>query len=289
MDDPLVFEDSPALTDPVVVMALQGWNDAGDAASTAAEFLRTTWAARRFASIDPEEFYDFQVSRPSVELVDGTTRRITWPDAEFLLARPGGRDVVLLTGGEPNLRWRTFCDTIVRACQKMGASTFVTLGAFLADVPHIRPVPIVGSASSTEEAERLRLAPSNYEGPTGIVGVAHDAAKRAGIESVSFWAAVPHYLPMGENPKAALALVGRLAEYLDIPVDVELLHARSVGWEEEVTEQIRENETLSGYVEQLAEQEQENTDISQVPSASGDEIAAEIERFLQDRGTQGDA
>ena len=287
MDDPLIFDDLPTLEDPILVMALRGWNDAGEAASTAADFLRTSWAARRIAAIDPEEFFDFQVTRPMVELVDGTTRRILWPEVEFRLARPGGQDVILLTGGEPNMRWKGFVNAIVEAAQTMKVRRFVTLGAFLADVPHTRPVPIVGSASTTEEAERLHLAPSNYEGPTGIVGVAHDAANRAGLESVSFWAAVPHYLPMGENPKAALALVGRLADYLDVPVDVESLHARSVGWEEQVSEQIQENETLSGYVDQLAAQEAD--DINQVPAASGEEIAAEIERFLQDRGSGGDA
>ncbi len=276
----IVFEEQPDLAHPTIVMAFSGWNDGGEAASTAAEHLRIEWNAKRFAHLDPEEFFDFQVNRPTVTLVDGTTRNVRWPSIDFHAARAADRDVVLFIGAEPNLRWKTFAGAVVDVASHLGAERLVTLGAFLADVAHTRPVPIVGSASDRDEAERLHLAPSNYEGPTGIIGVTHDVANRAGLESVSFWAAVPHYIPVGENPKAALALVRRLADYLEVEVDTARLERTAAVWEENVTEQIRDNEALSHYLDRL--EEPDATEFSP-EGGTGDEIAQEIERFLQGR------
>jgi proteasome assembly chaperone (PAC2) family protein len=278
----IVFERRPALHNPVVVMAVRGWNDAGEAASGATDWIKHQLSAHRFAHIDPEEFFDFQVARPTVELVDGTTRRIDWPANEFHYAKSGDRDIVIFSGLEPNLRWRTFSEAIVSVCREIGAERLVTLGAFLADVPHTKDVPVVGSASSPEEAMELGLSPSRYEGPTGIVGVAHDAANRAGISSVSFWAAIPHYIPAGVNPKASLALVERLAMFLEIELDTGQLRPAADAWEQSVTDQVDENETLSGYVHRLEEAGADDVEM-ETETADGEAIADEIERFLEER------
>lgn len=300
--DPVQFTDQPALHEPVVVLACAGWNDGGDAASTAALHLGRLWHTTTFATLDPEEFFDFQSTRPIVQLVDGRTRSITWPTLTFAAGRAGERDVVLITGPEPNLRWRTFARAIVTTSLELGATRLITLGAFMADVAHRQPVPIVGSASDATESERLGLHPSNYEGPTGIIGVTHDMAARAELATVSFWAAVPHYLGGGENPKAALALIDQLAAYLDIEVQADRLARAAEIWEETVNDELRENASLKAYVERLERgergglggeeddefasprREDENGDgRGELPNAqtSGEEIAAEIERFLQ--------
>jgi proteasome assembly chaperone (PAC2) family protein len=277
----IVADRLPGLDSPTVVLAFRGWNDGGEAASGAADFVKHQWNAERFASLDPEEFFDFQVTRPVVTLEAGTTRRIRWPANEFHHARVDDKDVVVFVGTEPNVKWRTFATAILGFGKELGAAKLVTLGAFLADVPHTRPVPVVGSASSTEEAEALGLTPSQYEGPTGIVGVMHDLANRSGLSSVSFWAAVPHYLPAGVNPKATLALVDRLASYIDVTVDTGDLRSAATAWQENVDEQVRENETLSGYVQRLEEAERQQFNITEPPS--GDRLAEEIERFLKER------
>jgi proteasome assembly chaperone (PAC2) family protein len=278
----IVFERRPDLQNPVVVMAVRGWNDAGEAASGATDWIKHQLGAHRFAHIDPEEFFDFQVARPTVQLVDGTTRRIDWPANEFHHAKAGEHDIVLFSGLEPNLRWRTFADSIVSVCREIGAIRLVTVGAFLADVPHTKDVPVVGSASSAEEAVELGLSPSRYEGPTGIVGVTHDTANRAGLSSVSFWAAVPHYIPSGVNPKASLALVERLASFLEVEFDTGALRPAADAWEQSVTDQVDENETLSGYVHRLEESGADDFEIETDPP-DGDAIADEIERFLEER------
>lgn len=264
---------------PIVVMAFSGWNDAGEAASTAASALGVSWGARVFARVDPEEFFDFQAIRPMVRLEDGRSRSITWPQHTFAHARVDDRDVVLLTGPEPNLRWRTFAHAIVETCRSLGASRLVTLGAFLADIPHRQPVPIVGSASDPDEAASLGLTPSNYEGPTGIIGVTHDVATRTGLPTVSFWAAVPHYLKLGENPKAAGALAKHLTDYLGVGADIERLVRTTRVWEEAVEEQIAADPNLRRYIDDL---ESGRSDDDELGAADGDQIAAEIERFLQD-------
>ena len=202
----------PALERPVLVAAFRGWNDGGQGASLAAGYLAKAWDARRFAEIDPEGFFDFQTTRPQVRLEEGLTRRIDWPETVFYHARPEGlgRDAVLLLGIEPNLRWRTFSGLIVDFAKELGVELMVTLGALLADVPHTRDAPVTGSATDQGLIEQLGLQASRYEGPTGIVGVVHDACKRANIPSASLWAAVPHYVSLAPSPKAAAALCSRL-------------------------------------------------------------------------------
>ncbi|HXJ62247.1 MAG TPA: PAC2 family protein [Actinomycetota bacterium] len=279
--DPVVYSSRPEMERPVLVTAFRGWNDAGEAASTAAGFLKDAWDAEPFALIDPEEFFDFQVARPTVRLAEGVTRVIEWPECEFSHARVDGRDVVIFTGIEPNVRWRTFGNSIVEVGKTLGAERLVTLGAFLADVPHTRPVPVVGSASSPEEAERLGLQMSRYEGPTGIVGVLHDLSNRGGLPSVSFWAAAPHYVQAGVNPRATLALVERLTDFLGVTADVASLAPAIAAWEQQVNEIVAENETLTEYVRRL---EQAAGEEPPMPSASGESLAEEVEEFLREHG-----
>jgi len=279
--DHVTFEQEPDLEAPTLICAFTGWNDGGEAASTAATYLKDRWSADLLASLDPEEFFDFQVTRPTVKLVDGVTREIEWPANEFYRARPGGQDVVVFLGIEPNVRWRTFTGLIIETAKRIGAGSIVLLGAFLADVPHTLPSPVTGSAADKAEAERLELSSARYEGPSGIVGVLHDAAARAGLSTVSLWAAVPHYLPSGPNPKAALALVEKLSAYLEIPVATDTLERAATTWEAQVSEMIQENEDLVGYVRRLEEQAGESLDLGEVPS--GDALAAELERFLREQ------
>ncbi|HZB71695.1 MAG TPA: PAC2 family protein, partial [Acidimicrobiales bacterium] len=208
----------PTLQRPVVVAAFEGWNDAGDAASTAARWLRDRWAPERFGDIDPEEFFDFTASRPSVHLVDGRTREISWPTTELTAGTVSGIDAVVVLGTEPHLRWRTFCDQVVDVAKALDARMVLTLGALLAEVPHTRPTSVIGTAEDATLIDRLGLQRSTYEGPTGIVGVLQAACTKAGVGAASLWAAVPAYVPGAPSPKAALALVERTAALLDVPV-----------------------------------------------------------------------
>jgi proteasome assembly chaperone (PAC2) family protein len=283
--DHVRIEERPELVRPAMVCAFRGWNDGGEASTSAATYLRDRWQARRFASVDPEEFFDFQVARPTVQLVDGVTRQIEWPRNEFFHASPGGRDVMVLLGIEPNMRWRTFIEAILGLAKDLGVESLVTLGAFLADVPHTLATPLAGSAASQEEAASLGMSASRYEGPTGIVGLLHDAALRAGMHSLSLWAAVPHYLPGGPNPKAALALAEKAAAVLGAPIETDTLARAGANWERQVSESIAENPELSAYVKRLEEVAGER-EITEIPS--GETLAAELERFLRDqRGDQG--
>jgi predicted ATP-grasp superfamily ATP-dependent carboligase len=247
--DPITFLEHPPLQRPALICAFRGWNDGGEAASTAAAYLVERWKGRTVAYLDPEEFYDFQVTRPTVKLEDGITRVIEWPRGEFSHVSSSGRDGVVLLAHEPNVRWRTFATAIVDAAKALEAELLVTLGAFLTDVPHSRPVPVVGSAADEEVAERLGLTRSQYEGPTGITGVLHDASNRAGLPSVSLWAAVPHYLPSAPNPKAALALVERAGALLEMAVDTAPLTEAAAEWEQEVGRLVEGSEELVEYVQ----------------------------------------
>ncbi len=284
----VTFVEHPALRQPVFVCAFRGWNDGGEAATVAARYLMERWDARALAYLDPEEFFDFQVTRPTVRLEGGISRVIEWPRGEFAVASPGGRDVVLFTAPEPNVRWRTFTEQIIGTAKELGSTLLVTLGAFLTDVPHSRDVPVVGSSYSEETAAGLGLARSQYEGPTGVVGVLHDASNRAGVPSVSLWAAVPHYVPASPNPKAALALVRRVASLLEAPVETESLAEAASRWEEGVTRLLSESEELADYVGRL----EAAADEAMRPGSGGEEpsgeaLAAEVERFLreQERGS----
>jgi proteasome assembly chaperone (PAC2) family protein len=247
------------------------------------------WAADRFAEIDPEEFYDFQAVRPQVELVDGLTRKITWPANEFWAARlEGERDVILLIGTEPSHRWRTFSKLVTDVATSHDVSLVVTLGALLADVPHSRPVHITGTAADPDLVARLGLQRSRYEGPTGIVGVLHDACGQAGIASASLWAAVPHYLSVSPNPKAALALVEKATELIGITAGVSELEHATRAYEDRVSDIIASDDDVRAYVELLEERSDERDeededpiDASNLPS--GDALAAELEKFLREK------
>ncbi|MDQ4096098.1 MAG: PAC2 family protein [Actinomycetota bacterium] len=275
------------LRDPVLVVAFRGWNDAGEAASFAATHLTRVWSAKKFASIDPEEFFDFQAVRPEVHLEDGLTRQITWPANEFWSARVGdqGRDVIVMIGTEPNLRWRAFSDAVVEVARRHGVRLVITLGALLADVAHSRPVHITGTAAQTELVQRLNLQRSRYEGPTGIVGVLQDAMGRARIDSASLWAAVPHYLAVSPNPKAALALTRKVADLVSLDVDVDDLERATETYERRVSEIVASDEDVEAYVrlleERSDERDHEEMDPSDLPS--GEALAAELENFLRNR------
>src|SRR3954464_11676191 len=243
----------PALERPVLTPGFRGWNAGGQGASLAAGYLAKRWDARRFAEIDPEGFYDFQATRPHVKLEEGFTRRIDWPETVFYHARPDGfdRDAVLLLGVEPNLRWRTFSGLIVDFARELGVELVVTLGALLADVPHTRPAPVTGSATDPDLIDQLGLQASRYEGPTGIVGVVHDACRRAGLASASLWAAVPHYVSLTPSPRAAKALVDRLADLLGADVDTAELDEAAEAYAQQVSEAVSADEETSAYVQDL--------------------------------------
>lgn len=269
----------PPLRAPVLVAAFEGWNDAGEAATDAITHLADVWDASEITAIDPDEYYDFQVNRPTVSLVDGTTRRITWPTTRFYVARPpeAARDLVLVQGVEPNMRWRAFCDEVMRVALDLGVTEVVTLGALLADTPHTRPVPVSGTSSHAGLAERLGLDHSRYEGPTGIVGVLQDACDRAGVASVSFWAAVPHYVHQPPCPKAVVALLRKVEDVLDVAVPLGDLPEEARDWERQVDELAAEDSDVAEYVQSLEEREPE----VDLPEASGEAIAKEFERFLR--------
>jgi proteasome assembly chaperone (PAC2) family protein len=277
----------PSLERPVLIAAFRGWNDGGQGASLAAGYLAKAWDARRFAEIDPEAFYDFQSTRPQVRLEEGFTRRIDWPETVFFHGRPDGmeRDAVLLLGIEPNLRWRTFAGLVVDFAKELGVELVVTLGALLADVPHTRAAPVTGSATDQELIERLGLQASRYEGPTGIVGVLHDACRRAGIPSASLWAAVPHYVSLAPSPKAAAALCERLGTLLGANIDTAELDAAAETYERQVSEAIAADEETAAYVEDL-ERRADELEETEIPS--GESLAAELSRFLREREEQED-
>jgi proteasome assembly chaperone (PAC2) family protein len=291
--DAVRWDERPQLRRPVLIAAFEGWNDAGDAASTAARYLGTEWGARRIATIDPEEFYDFTVVRPQVRLVDGTTREIDWPDNEFAVAQTEQRDIVFLHGIEPQLKWRSFTSQVVTVAGQLGIEMALTLGALLAEVPHTRPVHVTGTAADDELVTRLKLERSHYEGPTGIVGVLHDALFKAGIPSASLWATVPAYVAKTPSPKGALALVQRAAGLLDERVDVTSLEIAAAAYERQVSEVVAEDEEVASYVRSLEETDDAEQAPQRHPSyeqgpmpplVGGDALAAEVERFLREHG-----
>jgi predicted ATP-grasp superfamily ATP-dependent carboligase len=287
VSDGLQWEERPAgLRRPVLVAAFEGWNDAGDAASNAAAWLVEHSDSSRFASIDPEEHFDFQSRRPEVELIDGITRRIQWPENVFYAAHLGERDVVVMRGIEPSYRWRSFCRAVLEVGAVTNCEMVVALGALLADVPHTRRVSITGTASDRTLVDRLGLSQSRYEGPTGIVGVLHDAAREAGVPSVSLWAPVPHYVSTPPNPPATLSLLERLGEVTGTSLELDSLAQSAVTWRERIDEIAEGDKEVSAYVEKLeerfdAERAEASSWIDELPN--GDELAAELERFLRDQ------
>ncbi len=267
------------LVDPVVIAAFEGWNDAGDAATSLVDHLIRTWDAEVVGAIDPDTYYDFQVNRPLVGIDSRGHRRLTWPTARILVASPPdlARDVVLVRGPEPNMRWRAFCDELLEAFDTLGASLVVTLGAMLTESPHSRPIPVRGSATEPELLDRLRLDESAYEGPTGIVGVLQDLCVREDVPAVSYWAAVPHYVAQPPCPKATLALLGHVEDLLQTRIDLGDLPEQAASWEKAVDDMAAEDEEIADYVRSL----EETRDTTDRPEASGEAIAAEFERFLE--------
>ncbi len=283
MTEELRIDERPRLDRPVLVAAFRGWNDGGQGASLAGAFLARAWAARRFAEIDPEGFYDFQATRPTVSLTNGETRRIDWPENHFLFAPlPGaGRDAIILLGVEPNVRWRAFTQLVTDVAQEFKVELVITLGSLLADVPHTRPAPVTGSATDPALIEQLGLQASRYEGPTGIVGVLHDACARAGLPSASLWAAVPHYVSLTPSPRAAKALVERLVDLLHADVDTGELDEAADAYAQQVSEAVASDADTASYVEDLERRVDELA--AEVDLPSGDALAAELTRFLEER------
>lgn len=268
------WSSRPALRRPVVVAAFEGWNDAGDAASMAAGWLRDRFASRVFATIDCEEFFDFTATRPQVRLDDGV-RRIDWPTTEISAGAESGRDLVVVLGSEPQLRWRTFCEQVIGVAKEVDAERLITMGALLAEVPHTRPTSVM----ATGEDPSMGLTPSQYEGPTGIVGVLHDACQRTGLPSASLWAAVSAYVPGAPSPKAALALVERMGELLELPIVATDLEIASASYERQVSEVVTDDEEMTEYVERLEERYDEDDGVTSPAS-----LVEEVERFLRDQG-----
>jgi len=282
--------ERPTLEHPVLIGAFRGWNDGGQAATLATGYLARLWEARKFADIDPELFVDFQATRPQVSLEEGRTRKIEWPENAFFRARiPGtNRDAVLLIGVEPNYRWRTFSELVADLAGDLGVELVVTLGALLADVPHTRPSPVTGAATDPKLVDELGLQLSRYEGPTGIVGVLLDACRRAGIPSVSLWAAVPHYISLAPSPRAARALCERLSGVLGAEIDVGELEEAEKSYVEQVSEAVASDSETAAYVEEL-EHRADSLDWLEESGGlpSGEALAAEIARFLRERETNG--
>ncbi|MDB1089035.1 PAC2 family protein [Streptomyces sp. ACA25] len=280
------LEGVPELVDPVMVAAFEGWNDAGDAASAAVAHLEREWKAEVFAALDAEDYYDFQVNRPTMWL-DGGSRRVTWPTTRLSVVRisaeDGGgraRDLVLVRGIEPSMRWRSFCNEILAFAHELGVEMVVVLGALLGDTPHTRPVPVTSVTSDDGLARTMNLEESRYEGPTGIVGILQEACAHAGFPAVSLWAAVPHYVSQPPNPKASLALLHSLEDLLKMPVPLGDLGEDARAWQVGVDQLAAEDSEVAEYVQSL----EEARDTAELPEASGEAIAKEFERYLRRRG-----
>jgi proteasome assembly chaperone (PAC2) family protein len=284
--DALAWEaEPPELRSPVLVAAFAGWNDAAGAATTALTTAAESLDADLIAQVDPEEFFDFQANRPTISMTEGQTREIEWPGNVLLAATPMGaeRDLLFLAGTEPNLRWRTFADGIAETAEILGVEMVITLGALIADVAHTLPVPITGLASDEELVGQLDLARSNYEGPTGVVGVLHDACGRRGIPSASLWAAVPHYVAAVPNPKAALALLRRLEGLVGVAVEASGLEEETDSYESQVSRAVAANPEIEELVRRLEEEQAERLDVEEdVPS--GESLARDFERYLRQQG-----
>jgi predicted ATP-grasp superfamily ATP-dependent carboligase len=280
------FDGVGKLTSPVIIAAFEGWNDAGEAASGVISHLSLAWQAAPVGAIDPEDYYDFQVTRPVTEVAEGRTERLIWPTTRLLMAKQDTteRDLVLVQGIEPNMRWRGFCSELVESFTTLGAELVLLLGALLADSPHTRPVPVTAAASDPALAADLRAEPVDYKGPTGIVGVLQHACADAGIPAVSLWASVPHYVAQPPCPKATLALIRGVEDVLDVALPLADLPAEARAWERGVDELAEQDTEVAEYVRTL----EEAKDATDLPEASGDAIAREFERYLRRRRDPGD-
>jgi len=300
MADPLsITEDLGRLRRPLLIMAFAGWNDAAESATSAARYLAQIWPSRTVASIDPEEFYHFGLSRPYVRYKTGsrTEREVVWPYTEFTLSQPDGLDRDLLIGVtiEPHLKWRTYCGAVVQLAKTCGASLVLTLGALLAEAAHTRPVRLVGSAYDPELAARLGIRPSRYEGPTGIVGVLNTMCRDDGLPTASLWANVPHYISGIENPKAAIALVRRVLSLLNAEADLTDLEAAGRQFDSNLEEIVSQNPKIADYVRKLErKQPEEEEEPAAAPAGQADELppsadlVAEIEQFLRQQRPEGE-
>jgi proteasome assembly chaperone (PAC2) family protein len=271
----------PALDHPVLVGAFEGWNDAGDAASGAVRYLIDRYDGELVADIDPEEFFDFTSARPQAQIDDDGVRRISWPSTEVYSASlPGDAgDALLLLGSEPQLKWRTFCEQIVGVARELGCGLVVILGALVAEVPHSRPVPVVGTVTDPALQAELGLRPSTYQGPTGVVGVLSAACREGGLPAASLWAAVPTYVPTAPSPKAVLALLEYTSEVLGMWIPTTDLEIAAAAYERQVTELVQEDDETSDYVAQLERRHDEDG------GEGGDarSLVEEVERYLRDR------
>jgi len=293
VSDPLtILEEPEGLRRPILIMAFAGWNDAAESATGAARYLGQIWPARSFASIDPEEFYHFGLSRPYVRFKTGSRseREIVWPSTEFSLSQPEAldRDLIVGVAVEPHLKWRTYCGAVLDLAQRARASLVLTLGALLAEVPHTRPVKLVGGAHDPELSARLGIRPTRYEGPTGIVGVLNTLCRERGVPTASLWANVPHYISGIENPKASMALVRRVLSLLNAEADLSDLEEAARQFDQNLEEIVSQNGKIAEYVTRLErkgfdEDEPEPARPGEfrdeLPS-SGD-LAAEIEQFFR--------
>jgi proteasome assembly chaperone (PAC2) family protein len=279
----------PLLRNPVMIMAFSGWNDAAEGASGALEHLLSIWREKDdekvpqlIADVEPEEFYDFQVNRPQVSIDDSSIRNITWPTTQiFGLEIPSmERDLVVVTGVEPSMRWKSFTTDLLDLADDLEVSLVITLGSLLADTPHTRPITVTGTGAHPNIAERLGVSVSKYEGPTGILGIIQDGCMRRGIDAISLWAAVPHYASASPSPKASLALINSIEDFLDISIPLGSLPEESDEWEKSVDELASEDTDVAEYVKAL----EESKDAAELPDVSGDSIAKEFERYLRRRG-----
>lgn len=277
------------LRDPVMILAFTGWNDAAEGASGAAEHLLSAWQEKDddvvpqlIADVESEEFYDFQVNRPQVSIDDSSMRSITWPSTQvFGLVIPSmKRDLVVVTGVEPSMRWKSFTSELLDLADDLEVSLVITLGSLLADSPHTRPITVTSTAAHPNIADRLSVSVSQYEGPTGIIGIIQDGCMRRGVDAISLWAAVPHYASSSPSPKASLALINSLEDFLDISIPLGSLHIDSDEWEKSVDELAAEDTDVADYVRAL----EESKDAAELPDVSGELIAKEFERYLRRQG-----
>lgn len=261
-----------------MVGAFEGWNDAADAATAVVDHLASNYPTELVFELDSEEYYDYQIVRPRV-INTGTQRELVWPTTTVSVAQLPERDVILVSGPEPNMYWQRFCTALVSAFRSFEPELVILLGAMLTDSPHSRPLPVSASTTDAALARTLGLEESNYEGPTGITGVLGDACRRAGLREVSLWASVPHYVAAPPNPKATLALLARVEDLLGMALELDDLPEMARAWQRGIDELAAEDSEISEYIESLEVQQDED----QLPRATGDAIAAEFERYLRRR------
>ncbi|MFM8383764.1 MAG: PAC2 family protein [Actinomycetota bacterium] len=274
-----LFESAFSLRNPIMIAAFEGWNDAGESATGAINHLLTSWTHHKLGMMDPEDYYDFQVNRPAIKVDERVVREIIWPNTViFEVSTPHlENDFIIVKGIEPSMKWRTFSSELLDIADDYEVTMSITLGALLSDTPHTRPITVTGSGAHPDVAGRLGIEISKYEGPTGIIGVLQDAAHQRGIDAVSLWASVPHYVSTPPCPKASLALINALEDFLDISIPQGDLPERSNSWEIHVNQMAAEDSEVGDYVKQL----ETSKDAAELPEATGESIAREVERFLR--------